>query len=96
MSQKNEIKGLKQVTERLTAGIAVTESLLSHHETKFVANALLNITVSRMVQSEGRDLTTEILNRLVYYMRNGISPADTSGPVPLTSLHSGNRRLERK
>ena len=95
MSQKNEIKGLKQVTERLNAGIAVTESLLSHHETRFVTNALLNITVSRMVQNEGRDLTTEILNSLVCYMRNGISP-DTSGPVPLTGVRSGSRSSRRK
>ena len=81
-SEKAELNHLSRVTHRIDQGIEVSDSMLHHYEHRYVPNALLNITINRMIKLEGRDTVSEILSTLSKLISDGVDP-NTVGPINL-------------
>lgn len=76
-----EVAQLQSVMERIQR--MLHDVPLAQRE--YIANALLNLAVSRMLKEEGRSLTASILMRLGDVVANGKPPARDSA-VDLTRM----------
>ena len=82
INRKIELDRLSGVPRRISTGIEVAETMLSHFQHPYVANPLLNITIDRMIKEEGRESVADILNTLSHLISKGCNPNET-GPINL-------------
>lgn len=81
------IDGLQDVMKRLSLAVNVAETVMPKELAGYVPNALLNVTISRMIGIEGRENTATLLSTLSKLLMDGIDPA-TQGPVRLPGRRS--------
>lgn len=84
MKDQIDVAGVQAVMKRLDLAVNVAESVLPQHLSPYVANALLNVTVRRMISVEGHANTAELLAGLSDLILNGANP-DQDGPIKLRS-----------
>ena len=69
--------------KRLTLAVKVAETVMPKSSLDYVPNALLNITISRMIATEGRANTAFLLSTLAEMISEGVDP-DNRGPVRIS------------
>jgi len=69
--------------KRLTLAVKVAETVMPKSSLDYVPNALLNITISRMIATEGRANTAFLLSTLSEMISEGVDP-DNRGPVRIS------------
>lgn len=79
---KADIAGLQDVMKRLSLAIDVAGTIMAEELTGYMPNALLNVTISRMIEVEGRTNTALLLSTLSDLMMKGVDP-EKQGPVRL-------------
>ena len=77
-----DIAGLQEVMKRLSLAVNVAETVMPRELAGYPPNALLNVTISRMIDIEGRKNTATLLSTLSDLLMNGVDPA-RHGPVNL-------------
>jgi hypothetical protein len=81
--EKLTIDDLQDVMKRLTLAVKVAETVMPNSSLDYVPNALLNITISRMIATEGRANTAFLLSTLSEMISEGVDP-DNRGPVRIS------------
>ena len=81
--EKLTIDDLQDVMKRLTLAVKVAETVMPKSSLDYVPNALLNITISRMIATEGRANTAFLLSTLAEMISEGVDP-DNRGPVRIS------------
>ncbi len=81
--EKLTIDDLQDVMKRLTLAVKVAETVMPKSSLDYVPNALLNITISRMIATEGRANTAFLLSTLSEMISEGVDP-DNRGPVRIS------------
>lgn len=81
-TDQTNIDGLQDVMKRLSLAVNVAETVMPGELTGYVPNALLNVTISRMIGIEGRENTAALLSTLSKLLMDGTDP-ETQGPVKL-------------
>ena len=76
------IAGLQDVMKRLSTAVSVAETVMPNEMAGYVPNALLNITISRMISIEGKVNTAMLLSTLSDLLMQGVDP-EKQGPVRL-------------
>lgn len=69
--------------KRLTLAVKVAETVMSESSLDYVPNALLNITISRMIATEGKANTAILLSKLSEMIMEGVDP-ENRGPVRIS------------
>ena len=82
-AEKSNINDLQDVMKRLTLAIKVAEEVMPTSTVHYVPNALLNITISRMIAVEGKANTANLLSALSQMISDGVDP-DKQGPVAVS------------
>ena len=78
------IQSIQEVTKRLSLAINVAQTVMPKNLADFIPNALLNITISRMIGIEGRQNTAILLSKLSELLLHGVDP-EAQGPVQLSA-----------
>ena len=81
--EKSNIDALQDVMKRLTLAVKVAETVMSESSLDYVPNALLNITISRMIATEGKANTAILLSKLSEMIMEGVDP-ENRGPVRIS------------
>ena len=81
--EKSNIDALQDVMKRLTLAVKVAETVMPESSLDYVPNALLNITISRMIAAEGKANTAILLSKLSEMIIEGVDPEDR-GPVRIS------------
>ena len=81
--EKSNIDALQDVMKRLTLAVKVAETVMPKSLLDYVPNALLNITISRMIAAEGKANTAILLSKLSEMIIEGVDPEDR-GPVRIS------------
>ena len=81
--EKSTIDDLQDVMKRLTLAVKVAETVMPNSSLDYIPNALLNITISRMIATEGRANTAFLLSTLSEMISEGVDP-DNRGPVRIS------------
>ena len=81
--EKSNIDALQDVMKRLTLAVKVAETVMPKSSLDYVPNALLNITISRMIAAEGKANTAILLSKLSEMIIEGVDPEDR-GPVRIS------------
>ena len=81
--EKSNIDALQDVMKRLTLAVKVAETVMPDSSLDYVPNALLNITISRMIAAEGKSNTAILLSKLSVMIMEGVDP-ENRGPVRLS------------
>ena len=81
--EKSNIDALQDVMKRLTLAVKVAETVMPESSLDYVPNALLNITISRMIAAEGKSNTAILLSKLSVMIMEGVDP-ENRGPVRLS------------
>ena len=81
--EKSTIDDLQDVMKRLTLAVKVAETVMPKSSLDHIPNALLNITISRMIATEGRTNTAFLLSTLSEMISEGVDP-DNRGPVRIS------------
>lgn len=69
--------------KRLTLAVKVAETVMPESSLDYVPNALLNITISRMIAAEGKANTAILLSKLSEMIMEGVDP-ENQGPVRIS------------
>jgi hypothetical protein len=80
------IAGLQEVMKRLSLAINVAGTVMPRDMTGYIPNALLNVTISRMIDVEGRINTAILLSTLSDLLKQGANP-EKLGPINLPRKH---------
>ena len=81
--EKSNIDALQDVMKRLTLAVKVAETVMPESSLDYVPNALLNITISRMIATEGKANTAILLSKLSEMIMEGVDP-ENRGPVRIS------------
>ncbi len=81
--EKSNIDALQDVMKRLTLAVKVAETVMPKSSLDYVPNALLNITISRMIAAEGKANTAILLSKLSEMIMEGVDP-ENRGPVRIS------------
>ena len=81
--EKSTTDDLQDVMKRLTLAVKVAETVMPKSSLNYIPNALLNITISRMIATEGRTNTAFLLSTLSEMISEGVDP-DNRGPVRIS------------
>ena len=81
--EKSNIDALQDVMKRVTLAVKVAETVMPKSSLDYVPNALLNITISRMIAAEGKANTAILLSKLSEMIIEGVDPEDR-GPVRIS------------
>ena len=81
--EKSNIDALQDVMKRVTLAVKVAETVMPKSSLDYVPNALLNITISRMMAAEGKANTAILLSKLSEMIIEGVDPEDR-GPVRIS------------
>ena len=81
--EKSNIDALQDVMKRLTLAVKVAETVMPDSSLDYVPNALLNITISRMISAEGKANTAILLSKLSEMIIEGVDP-ENRGPVRIS------------
>ena len=81
--EKSNIDALQDVMKRLTLAVKVAETVMPESSLDYVPNALLNITISRMIAAEGKANTAILLSKLSEMIMEGVDP-ENRGPVRIS------------
>ena len=81
--EKLTIDDLQDVMKRLTLAVKVAETVMPNSSLDYIPNALLNITISRMIATEGKANTAILLSTLSEMIREGVDP-NNRGPVRIS------------
>ena len=81
--EKSNIDALQDVMKRLTLAVKVAETVMPESSLDYVPNALLNITISRMITAEGKSNTAILLSKLSEMIMEGVDP-ENRGPVRIS------------
>ena len=81
--EKSNIDALQDVMKRLTLAVKVAETVMPKSSLDYVPNALLNITISRMIAAEGKANTAILLSKLSEMIIEGVDP-ENRGPVRIS------------
>ncbi|MEE2995854.1 MAG: hypothetical protein VX700_01800 [Pseudomonadota bacterium] len=81
--EKSTIDDLQDVMKRLTLAVNVAETVMPKSSSDYIPNALLNITISRMIATEGKANTAILLSTLSEMIREGVDP-ENRGPVKIS------------
>ena len=81
--EKSNIDALQDVMKRLTLAVKVAETVMPNSSLDYVPNALLNITISRMIAAEGKANTAILLSKLSEMIMEGVDP-ENRGPVRIS------------
>ena len=81
--EKSNIDALQDVMKRLTLAVKVAETVMPESSLDYVPNALLNITISRMIAAEGKANTAILLSKLSEMIIEGVDP-ENRGPVRIS------------
>ena len=81
--EKLTIDDLQDVMKRLTLAVKVAETVMPKSSLNYIPNALLNITISRMIATEGRTNTAFLLSTLSEMISEGVDP-DNRVPVRIS------------
>jgi len=81
--EKSTVNDLQDVMKRLTLAVKVAETVMPNSSLDYIPNALLNITISRMIAIEGKANTAILLSTLSEMIREGVDP-DNRGPVRIS------------
>ena len=81
--EKSNIDALQDVMKRLTMAVKVAETVMPKSSLDYVPNALLNITISRMIAAEGKANTAILLSKLSEMIMEGVDP-ENRGPVRIS------------
>ena len=81
--EKSTTDDLQDVMKRLTLAVKVAETVMPNSSLDYIPNALLNITISRMIATEGKANTAILLSTLSEMIREGVDP-DNRGPVRIS------------
>ena len=81
--EKSNIDALQDVMKRVTLAVKVAETVMPKSSLDYVPNALLNITISRMIAAEGKANTAILLSKLSEMIIEGVNPEDR-GPVRIS------------
>ena len=81
--EKSNIDALQDVMKRVTLAVKVAETVMPKSSLDYVPNALLNITISRMMAAEGKANTAILLSKLSEMIMEGVDP-ENRGPVRIS------------
>ena len=81
--EKSTIDDLQDVMKRLTLAVKVAETVMPKSSLDHIPNALLNITISRMIAAEGKANTAILLSKLSEMIMEGVDP-ENRGPVRIS------------
>ncbi len=81
--EKSSIDALQDVMKRVTLAVKVAETVMPKSSLDYVPNALLNITISRMMAAEGKANTAILLSKLSEMIMEGVDP-ENRGPVRIS------------
>ena len=82
-TERSSINDLQDVMKRLSLAINVAETVMAKNAVDYIPNALLNITISRIIAVEGRVNTANLLSTLSQMINDGVDPEE-GGPVRLS------------
>ena len=81
--EKSTINDLQDVMKRLTLAVKVAETVMPNSSLDYIPNALLNITISRMIATEGKANTAILLSTLSEMISEGVDP-ENRGPIRIS------------
>ncbi|PPR10675.1 MAG: hypothetical protein CFH41_01664 [Alphaproteobacteria bacterium MarineAlpha11_Bin1] len=81
--ERSTINDLQDVMKRLSLAINVAETVMAKSAVDYIPNALLNITISRIIAAEGKANTANLLSTLAQMISDGVDP-EKGGPVRLS------------
>ena len=63
-TNNENVESIQEVMKRLSLAINVAQTIMPEKLGDYVPNALLNVTIARMIAIEGRDNTAMLLSKL--------------------------------
>ena len=82
-TNNENVESIQEVMKRLSLAINVAQTIMPEKLGDYVPNALLNVTIARMISVEGRDNTAMLLSKLSELLVHGLNP-EKEGPIQLS------------
>ena len=82
-TNNENVESIQEVMKRLSLAINVAQTIMPEKLGDYVPNALLNVTIARMISVEGRDNTAMLLSKLSELLVDGLNP-ENEGPIQLS------------
>lgn len=82
-TNNENVESIQEVMKRLSLAINVAQTIMPEKLGDYVPNALLNVTIARMISVEGRDNTAMLLSKLSELLVHGLNP-ENEGPIQLS------------